>query len=119
VKPATTFLRFAFPFLALSALAAACAANSDTGIGDIDAGDAVDAGSAYDNYVAPPYDSGANQPDSNGGGCSITCGGDLECQNSCPATSMGIYCCDKATSMCYVSPGTMCPAPVDSGGMTD
>ena len=45
--------------------------------------------------------------------CVASCATDEQCQNSCPAPSSGISCCDTATSACFTSQTTACPVPQD------
>ncbi len=49
--------------------------------------------------------------------CKDPCASDLDCQNSCPAISGDVNCCDM-THRCYLSAGTMCPAAVVDSGPT-
>jgi hypothetical protein len=45
--------------------------------------------------------------------CISTCQTDEQCQNTCAPPSSGISCCDTATSACFTSQTTACPAPQD------
>jgi len=50
--------------------------------------------------------------------CVPKCNSDSECQNSCPAVSTGVNCCDVTTHVCYTASDTMCPMPkIDAGTM--
>jgi len=50
--------------------------------------------------------------------CVPACNVDAECQNSCPAVSTGVNCCDVTTHICYAASDTMCPMPkIDAGTM--
>jgi hypothetical protein len=55
--------------------------------------------------------------DSGGQVCVPSCTIDTDCQNSCAPPSSGIYCCDIATSLCYVSSDQICPVPQDGGNI--
>jgi len=45
--------------------------------------------------------------------CVPSCATHLDCQNSCPAPSIGVSCCDPNTHQCYSAQALVCPAPPD------
>ncbi|CAN5206563.1 hypothetical protein BH09MYX1_BH09MYX1_47850 [soil metagenome] len=84
---------------------------------DIDSGTTiVDAGGNKDAGKDAAKDTSTVQ-DSSGPVCVPSCALDTDCQNSCAAPQQGIYCCDIATSLCYVSSEQFCPEPVDASGI--
>ncbi len=83
---------------------------------DIDSGTPVDSGlkdAAKDAPKDSAKDTGPTQV------CVPSCSADQDCQNSCATPPSGIYCCDIATSLCYVSSDQTCPAPSDGGSNID
>ncbi len=106
----------AFAFrLAAAALLAACATSAGTDDTALDAGKPVDSGKiGQDGNVN--QDSGGQDA---GDTCVPTCATDLDCQDSCQAPSIGISCCDTATSTCYTDNSGQCPADYDAGNAPD
>lgn len=50
--------------------------------------------------------------------CVDHCATNSDCQDSCPAISGDVNCCDMSTGRCYLSAAKSCPVPVvDSGPM--
>jgi hypothetical protein len=48
-------------------------------------------------------------------GCASTCATDTQCQSSCEQPTSGIYCCDTANSMCYLSSQSECGGGTGGG----
>jgi hypothetical protein len=44
-----------------------------------------------------------------GSGCAPQCNIDADCMNTCSPQPGATYCCDTATSKCYVSSHSTCP----------
>lgn len=104
-------MRLSFVFTMLAPLALGACATS--------AADDIDSGTpTTDGGKDAAKDSGKDSGKDGGGQvCVPSCTLDTDCQNSCAPPSSGIYCCDIATSLCYVSSDSTCPVPKDGGGI--
>lgn len=103
---------FTFTLVAATVLAA-CATSAGVDISS-DAGPTGDSGKADTGVKAD----GGN-PQQEAGACVPTCATDLDCQDSCPAPSLGISCCDTSTGTCYTDNSGQCPSDYDAGNAPD
>ena len=103
-------VRLPFVFCMLAPLALGACATS--------AADDIDSGTpAVDGGKDGAKDAAKDAKDSGGQVCVPSCTIDSDCQNSCAPPQSGIYCCDIATSLCYVSSDQPCPVPQDGGNV--